>query len=52
MSTVGQIEKRTQTRIVTLSKQGPESPRILRRLQPLRRWSHEQEIKQIFPASP
>ena len=26
-----------------------ESPRILRRLQPLRRWSHEQEIKSFFP---
>jgi len=25
-----------------------ESPRVLRRLQPLRRWSHEQ-IKQVFP---
>jgi hypothetical protein len=28
-----------------------ESPRVLRRLQTLRRWSHEQEIKQIFPGS-
>jgi hypothetical protein len=28
-----------------------ESPRILRRLQPLRRWSHEQEIKSFFPRS-
>ncbi|MBA3595489.1 MAG: LysE family translocator, partial [Polaromonas sp.] len=27
-----------------------ESPRELRRLQPLRRWSHE-EIKQVFPRS-
>ena len=25
-----------------------ESPRVLRRLQPLRRWSHEQ-VKQVFP---
>ena len=25
-----------------------ESPRILRRLQTLRRWSHEQEIKSFF----
>jgi hypothetical protein len=29
-----------------------ESPRILRRLQPLRRWSHEQEIKQVFTRGP
>ena len=28
-----------------------ESPRVLRRLQPLRRWSHEQEIKSFFPGS-
>jgi hypothetical protein len=28
-----------------------ESPRDLRRLQPLRRWSHEQEIKSFFPRS-
>ena len=28
-----------------------ESPRVLRRLQPLRRWSHEQEIKSFFPRS-
>jgi len=27
---------------------GGESPRVLRRLQPLRRWSHEQ-VKQVFP---
>ena len=30
---------------------GTESPRVSRRLQPLRRWSHEQ-IKPIFPGSP
>jgi len=29
-------------------EEGTESPRVLRRLQPLRRWSHEQ-IKQVFP---
>jgi len=29
-----------------------ESPRELRRLLTLRRWSHEQEIKQIFTGSP
>jgi transposase InsO family protein len=28
-----------------------ESPRFLRRLQPLRGWSHEQEIKSFFPRS-
>ena len=28
-----------------------ESPRVLRRLQPLRRWSHEQKIKSFFPRS-
>ena len=28
-----------------------ESPRVLRRLQPLRRWSHE-EVNQVFPRSP
>ena len=30
---------------------GTESPRVLRRLQPLREWSHEQD-EQIFPRSP
>jgi transposase len=29
-----------------------ESPRLLRRLQTLRRWSHEQEIKSFFTRGP
>jgi len=33
---------------VTNSDGQVESPRILRRLQTLRRWSHEQEIKSFF----
>ena len=32
-------------------KSAIESPRVLRRLQPLREWSHEQD-EQIFPRSP
>ncbi|MGE3296065.1 MAG: hypothetical protein AB7I68_01815, partial [Porticoccaceae bacterium] len=30
-----------------------EPPRVLRRLQPLREWSHEQvNVKSVFPGSP
>jgi hypothetical protein len=31
-----------------LLRRNTESPRVLRRLQTLRRWSHEQEIKSFF----
>ena len=39
-------------RVIRSLMQIIESPRELRRLLTLRRWSHEQEIKQIFPGSP
>ncbi len=34
--------------VMVCSEERSESPRILRRLQTLRRWSHEQEIKPFF----
>jgi hypothetical protein len=47
--------KTPQVEITTLADipagTGLESPRDLRRLQPLRRWSHEQEIKSFFSRS-
>jgi aldehyde:ferredoxin oxidoreductase len=36
----------------SLANLRPESPRLLRRLQTLRRWSHEQEIKSFFTRGP
>jgi len=42
------IEAETQTQARLLLSKMYESPRILRRLQTLRRWSHEQEIKSFF----
>ena len=38
---------RTLADLVDASRKNPESHRVLRRLQPLRKWSHEQE-QQIF----
>ncbi|MDB4215143.1 class I SAM-dependent methyltransferase [Burkholderiaceae bacterium] len=35
-----------------ISQELTESPRLLRRLQTLRRWSHEQEIKSFFTRGP
>ncbi len=39
------------TAVATHAATHGESPRVLRRLQPLREWSHEQD-EQIFPRCP
>jgi 2,4-dienoyl-CoA reductase-like NADH-dependent reductase (Old Yellow Enzyme family) len=44
----GFTEEESMETIRALAEAGIESPRVLRRLQTLRRWSHEQEIKSFF----
>ncbi len=48
---LGLVQKTRLSELAYIENMQVESPRELRRLQTLRRWSHEQEIKSFFPRS-